>query len=438
MSQSLHACEQSVIGSLMLDNSQLAQCDLSESDFASATHREIFGAIRRLIGAGKVCDVLTVSELLEAETNRKEWLAYAANLAKETLTPSNAPAYASAVRQASVTRRAKLIAQRLQDDPSQESIDSSIRDLMALNATQKDFVCHQSDAIRLAADHLMEVIESGSQPGIPSGLRDLDEALGGFHDGDLVVIAGRPAMGKTALMLNASVAAAERKAVGVFSGEQGREQIGMRLLSIGGPVSLHRMRTANLDDDEWIRITKVMNLAKDRPIWLYDKPAPSIDDIERQARAWKFERNIGIIFVDYLQKISGGRGQDFRLQIGNVCTRLKNLGRELEIPVIALAQVKREVESRAMGPDGMGRMPYMGDIAEAAIIEQESDVIITQYRPEVYESRPEWMGLAFMNICKNRHGPIGYKPVAWRGEYLQFGDLAKTEMQHRDQWSATG
>jgi replicative DNA helicase len=304
-----------------------------------------------------------------------------------------------------------------------------------LNVTQRDWTCHQSEALRLAEDALMNLAEGTQRPGVPSGIRDLDDSLGGFHDGDLIVVAARPAQGKTAFALNAMLAA--DCAVGMISGEQGRDQLGMRLLAISGPISLHRMRTAKLHDEEWARLATAAAAAKNKPIWFYDKPAPRIDEVERQARTWKFEHDIGILFVDYLQKLRGGEGENFRLQIGDICTRLKDLARELGIPVIALAQVKREVENRPMGSDGLGRMPYMGDIAEAAIIEQEADQIITLYRPEVYDEDPRYRGIAYANICKNRHGPVGHKALSWRGEYLKFGDLARQEQQFQDRWSRT-
>src|SRR5690606_33492053 len=230
-------------------------------------------------------------------------------------------------------------------------------------------------------------------------------------------------------------ASAANCGVGIFSGEQGRSQIGMRMMAIDGPVSLHKMRTAKLKDEEWERVSRVMNEARNKPIWIYDRPAPTLDEIVAQARSWKFHNNIGIVMIDYLQKIRGGQGENFRLLTGDIAVTLKNLARELKIPVVALAQVNRSVESRPMGDDGMGRMPYMSDIAEASIIEQEADQIITLYRPEVYDDAPQFKGLAFANVCKNRHGPVGHIELSWRGEFLKFGDLAKQEMQIRDRWS---
>jgi replicative DNA helicase len=433
MTGSLQACERTVLGAVLLDNSQLAQIAVGSADFHSVAHQQIFEAIKRLVAGGKVCDALTVAELLESETGRKEWLQVTAGMVRECLAPSNAPAYAAVVRRESIARQAAGIAERLKLSPSQEQIDATIRELMALSSAQKDFVCHQLEAMQEAVD-LMSESSEGKLPGVKTGVHDLDDCLGGFHDEDLIVVAARPAMGKTAFMLNVSCAA--ECAIGVISGEQGRAQVGMRLISINGALSLHRMRTGALSNDEWRRVSGVMSKAKDKPLWLYDKPAPTIDEVIRQARAWKFDRDIGILLVDYLQKLRGGSGENFRLQVADIATRLKDLARELKIPVVVLAQVNREVEKRPMGTDGMGRMPYMADIAECGVIEQEADQVITLYRPEVYDDSPQLKGLAFANICKNRHGPVGHKSMAWRGEYLQFGDLARTEVGAQDRWSA--
>lgn len=433
MSVTAQAFERSVLGALLLDNAQLAQIELTATDFLSSAHRQIFEATKRLISGGSVCDALTVAELLEQETGRKDWLTLTVAVTRECLAPSNAPVYAGSIRRESISRQASAIAARLGEDPSQETIDSSIRELMALSSTQKDYVCHQIDAAQ-AAIHEMVKASEGKLSGISSGIHDLDEMLGGFHDGDFVVVGARPAMGKTALMLNLS--AAPEQPVGVISGEQGRAQVGMRQLAINGTLSLHKMRTGTLEDHEWERVSKTMSVMKDRPVWVYDKPRPSIDDVVRQARAWKFNQGIKILMVDYLQMLTGGNGENFRLKVGDIAAQLKCLARELEIPVVVLAQVKREVEQRPMGTDGMGRMPYMADFAESGIIEMECDVGITLYRPEVYEDQPKYRGMAYVNVCKNRHGPIGFKPIAWRGEFLQFGDLAKTEIDFRDSWSA--
>jgi replicative DNA helicase len=427
----LQEAERMVLGAILCDNSQLARVQVVAEDFASGVHRQVFEAVRRMVGRGECTDAVTVAELLEREQPAAKpgvWLATIGSMQYDCVTPANAPHYAVAVRRASLGRQARRIAEtlgtRAQVEP-QEAVDGAIRELMALTATTQSHACHQSDAVRAAIEEIEQIEQRGGFGGIRAGIRDLDEKMGGMHPGDLIVIGARPAMGKTAFMLN--VAASCDVPVGIISGEQGRAQIGMRMLSIQGQVSLHSMRRGQLRDDEWARLNRTVNRLKEQPIWLFDRPGPSIDDVVRQARAWRFEKRIRLLLVDYLQKIAGGEGDDKRLQVGDVAAQLKNLGRELDIPVVALAQVKREVESRPMGEDGLGRMPYAADLAESGVIEMEADQILTLYRPEVYDDDPRFRGLGFVNNCKNRHGPTGWVRVAWRGEYLQFGDLARTE-----------
>lgn len=424
--------ERSLLGAVMADNAQIARVSLTRSDFTVTSHGQIFAIVSRMISAGKVADAVTVAEVLEAETGR-DWTRVVCDMVVECLAPSNAPAYAASIRNASIARRARQIGETLAQDGTADAVSSAIRELIELTSASSDHSCHVYDAMTDAINELSTITE-GKLPGISTGMRDLDEALGGMHREDLIVIAARPAMGKTAFMLN--LAASANCGVGIISGEQGRVQLGMRLFAIDGPVSLHRMRTGHLEDDEWPRVNRVMNEMKARRIWLFDKPAPTMYDIVTQARAWKFHNDIGVLMVDYLQKIRGGNGESFRLQIGDIAVQLKDLARELKIPVVVLAQVNRDVEKRNLGSDGLGRMPYMSDIAESAIIEQESDQIFTLYRPEVYDDSPQYHGVAYVNICKNRHGPVGHKALSWRGEYLKFGDLAKTELSVQDRWSA--
>lgn len=423
--------ERVVLGAILADNSQLRNVRLQQRDFSVVAHGQIFEMARRMIGAGKVIDAVTVADGLDHEFGRQGWLEIAVRMQQDCFAPANAPQYAEVVRKASLTRQAARIGEQLVGGGG-DAISDAIRQLIELSGAGQDHSCHVSDAMKLAAEELQAAAD-GKSPGVRTGIRDLDDALGGFHNDDLIVVAARPSMGKTAFMLNGACAA--NVGVGVISGEQGRAQIGMRLFAIEGTVSLHRMRIGKLDDEEWSRVATVMSVMQRRPLWIYDKASPSIDEIVAQARAWKFHNGIGLLMVDYLQIIRGGRGQDFRFQVGDITQQLKDLAREIQIPVVALSQVKRAVEERPMGEDGLGCMPYMSDIAEASIIEQIADQIITLYRPEVYEDRPEFKGLAYFNACKNRHGPVGHKAMSWRGEYLKFGDLARQEMRE-DRWSA--
>lgn len=423
--------EQSVLGAVMIEPGIFSRCEIAATDFFSTNHRYIWEAITRLHARREPTDPVTVAEELERHDQLEDGggLSYLATLTRETAAPANAPHYAKIVKDYSQLRAAQQIGTKLRAMTDASELEAHIRDLIELTKASKNHSCSIAEAMREAIDLLDTQVAATL-----TGLRDLDGSLGGLHNGDLVVVGARAAMGKTAFMLN--LALSSTVPVGIVSGEQGRDQIGLRFAAIDGSVSLHRMRTQKMDDDEWIRVTAAINAAKDKRIWINDKPAPSIDDVVSQARAWKYEKKIGVLMVDYLQKLQGGSGDTMRERIGNIASRLKDLGRELNIPIVVLAQVKREVENRPMGSDGLGRMPYMSDLAECGIIEQEADVVLTLYRPEVYDPLEKYKGLAYVNICKNRHGPIGYQPMSWRGEYLQFGDLAKHEMGHQDRWSA--
>lgn len=422
------ALEENVIGALLLDGSQADAIELSPDDFVSAKHRQIFQAIRQIRARNEVIDAITVAGLLSRGPGNEAWLNICAELAKETCTPSNASAYAKLVKQRSRMRQAMHIAADLQSGvtgDTSEAIDVAIRALMELNRTSQSWNCTLGEALGPAIDELDESHRAQGKPtGLPTGIRDLDRDLGGMHRTDLIVVGGRPAAGKTAFMLNTMLGCGGR--VGVVSGEQSRVQIALRSIAIRGMVKLHNMRLGKVSDDEWLRINSAIAALHHAPVWLFDKPAPTLQDIERQARRWRYENRIDVLMVDYLQKIAGG-GRDKRLDVGDVAAGLKNIARELDIPVLALAQVNRSVESRPLGEHGLGRIPQAGDMAESGIIEQEADQIITLYRPEVYSQEERFKGLAMVNVCKNRHGPVGIIDLAWRGEYLQFGDLARTE-----------
>lgn len=414
MKEALLQYERIVLGAILQENQRLLEVNLSAGDFGSTAHARIYGACCRIIGQGDAADPWSVAEALHEESGEAHWLRLASDAVGACLAPSNAAAYAERVRQASRSRKAVAIGRRLERGGVQ-AIAEAIRELGELSAASQTHSCHVGDAVTLAS-HELDARLDGVDRGVLTGIADLDEALGGLHAQDLIVIAARPAMGKTAFMLNLCLAA--NVGVGVISAEQGRVQIGMRVMAMEGRINLHHMRTRKLGSEDWPRLTDVREQMRDRPIWIFDKPAPSIDEVLGQARAWQRHHGIGMLMIDYLQKIQGGRGESFRLQLGDVAARLKALARELDIPVVALAQVKRDVESREMARHRLGRMPQMSDIAEASLIEQEADQIITLYRPAVYDHiQPE---VAYFNICKNRHGPVGCKAMNWQGEFLRF------------------
>lgn len=408
--------EWAVVGGLMQDNSRLSEIDIMPGDFTQAIPRKIFETVSDMIGAGEVADVITVAERLTDAVDITH-ISRAYNYAPSA---KNVVHYARNVKESSRLREGREIAESLLAGLEREglaAVNSAVRRLMGLNQTRKSYDCTIMAAMNGAVDVLEEIMEKGGMPGIRTGLTDLDEALGGYHSTDLIVIGARPAMGKTALLLNSILAA--NVPVGFISGEQGRDQIGLRLLSIQGKVNSNAMRTADLTTPEWDRITKTMTELKDRKIWMNDHPAPSLDAVIRQARKWKFEHNIQALYVDYMQRIKVNNDRAKHEQIEQIAQGLKELARELGIPVIVLAQVNRKVEDR------QNKRPLMADLKDSGGIEQEADVIMTLYRDEVYDDQSNDKGKAEISVLKNRHGPTLTVYAVWQAQFMRFEDMAR-------------
>jgi replicative DNA helicase len=317
-------------------------------------------------------------------------------------------------------RKARLIgAQLIEGAAGEGTIDAAIRDLMTLALPAQKFDYNLNAAIKLAIDEIDEACE-GKAPGLTTGLADLDKMLGGLHGGDLVIVGARPAMGKTALMLNMAASALMAGfPVGVFSGEQGVSQITQRLIAIQGRIPVMRMRNGSLIGEDWSKLSAAVASLKDRGMYIFDKPAPTLSDIVRRARSWHYNHGIKAIYLDYLQRVKITTKAPRHEAIGEIAAGLKELARELNIPVIALAQVNREVEKR------VNKRPFMGDLKDSGTIEQEADQIFMLYRDEVYNEETKDKGLAEINIEKNRHGSTGRVDLAWRGEYLRFENLMR-------------
>ena len=402
----------------MLDNSKLAELDLVGDDFLDAKYRQVFEAVCDLVAAQEVADVITVAEKLERETGRKNWLPILGEIAKNTWSTANISSYAKIVKEEARKRRAVEIANRLRDDVGQGlgAVDDAIRDLMQLNTTRKNYECSISQALSATVEMMDEAAHTeGKIVGITTGLEDLDNCIGGFQNTDLYVIGARPAMGKTAFLLNCANAA--NVPAGIISSEQGREQVGLRLIAIDGRVSAHRMRVADLETHEWNKVTRTVSGLANKRIWINDQPGPTIEQVIRQARKWKFQHDIKILYLDYIQRIKADASLPRHEQVGAIAMALKELARELGIPVVALAQVNRSVEARP------NKRPYMSDLKDSGAIEQEADNIMTLYRDEVYDPESKDKGIVEIAVMKNRHGPTGLIRAVWNAEFMRFEDF---------------
>jgi len=401
--------ERRVLASLLTNNALIADCALAADDFTEETHREIYLAIQTMAMQRKPFDGVTLGDKLK-QTTGKEWDGILSRMVQDLPTTANFGAYVEVLKGKAKGRKARQIGMQLMETGDG---DAAIVQIMALRDAERKGG-KVVDAVNYAASGV-EAIAAGGNPGVLTGLKDLDKKFGGFHKSDLIVIAGRPSMGKTAIALNMMNNCTA--SCGFISAEQSMEQVGQRILAINGNVSVHKMRNGSVEDADWVKMTNVIGRMTNKEMYIFDKPSISLHDIQSQGRHWKFHYDIDILFVDYLQKISGTK-QNTRDEVSEIVVGLKSLARELNIPVVALAQVKREVEIRP------NKRPYMSDIAESGVIEREADQIITLYRDEVYDEDTFAAGVMELILCKNRHGPLGTILTTWIAEYMQVKDYA--------------
>jgi replicative DNA helicase len=295
--------------------------------------------------------------------------------------------------------------------------DVAVRSLMALDNHEKQFTHTIVDAVGEARKKLEQSRNSKVLVGITTGLKKLDRAIGGLQAPDLYVIGARPAMGKTAVVINLMLN--NECPVGFFSTEQPMEQIGLRVLSNQSSVSARDLRSTQLKEDDWPKLNQAVKRASKKEIFIHDRPSITIGELMREARRMKYNYGIQVLYVDYIQRIKSPKAESRRLEVAEVVTGLKTLARELNIPVVALAQVSRKVDERK------DKRPHMGNLLESGVIEQEADVVILLYRDEVYNEDGNKGVIEFL-IDKNRHGPIGALDFAWLGDQMKVGDLLPT------------
>lgn len=424
--------EQYVLGALLVEPRALARVTLDESDFYRRDHALVFRAICDLDAAGRPHDAVTVGEWFDShdlsrEVGRGAYLIELANNA----TAGNVVAYAEIVREKSALRRAIEVGTELinaafhpEGRRAAEILDEAIRELMALSKSEDRCEFTLQQAARLAWEDAQAAHEAGGKlRGVTTGFARMDSRLGGLHKGDLVILGARPSMGKTALMVNMALSAARAgHSVGMVSGEQSALQIGQRSVSAESRVSAERMRNGQFEEEDWPLLTRAMRDLVDRKVRLIDRSAPTLDEVARTARRWKQEHGIEVLFVDYLQRIRVPRSESRIEEVAEVSRGLKTLARDLDIPVVALAQVKAEVDKRAGD-----KRPNLGDIANSDEATREADQIGFLYRDEVYDHNSPDRGIAELNIEKNRHGPTGQFRLRFFAETMLFANLQEDE-----------
>lgn len=429
--------EQSVLGGLMLDNSSWDTVSerLVADDFYRHEHRLTFNAMAELAESAHPLDVVTLSEALERRDQLESvgGLAYLAELARNTPSASNIRAYADIVRERATLR--KLIQASRQIADSAYSPEGRLPDELVNEAERLVFQISESrpkfggpigmsQLLTKAVDRIDELFNmKGQMTGISTGFRDLDDMTSGLQPSDLVIIAGRPSMGKTTFAMNLveHAVVSNDKPVIVFSMEMPAESLMLRMLSSLGRIDQTRVRTGQLEDEDWPRLTSAVNLLKDRQLFIDDTPALSPNELRSRVRRIAREHgNIGLVMIDYLQLMQvPGLSENRTAEISEISRSLKGLAKEFNCPVVSLSQLNRSLEQRP------NKRPVMSDLRESGAIEQDADVIAFVYRDEVYNAdNPDNKGLAELIIGKQRNGPIGTVHMAFIGKYTRFEDLA--------------
>ena len=443
--------EQSVLGGLLLENEALDRIAdiLNQADFYRHDHRLIYTHIAKLIEQNRPADIVTVAESLEnsAELSSVGGIAYLGALAQNTPTAANIRRYAEIVRERSIMRKLVEVGSGIaesaynpQGREAQQLLDEAEAKIFQIaesgNRGSQGFVNIQTLLPQVAdrIDYLYQRENQGSVTGIPTGFDDLDERTSGFQPGDLIIVAGRPSMGKTAFSLNIAenVALDTKKAVAVFSMEMGATQLATRMIGSVGRLDQHRMRNGNLEDEDWVRLTTALGKLNDAPIFIDEGAGLSSFDVRARARRLHRQTGgLGLIVVDYLQLMAGtsGRASENRAtEISEISRSLKSLAKELDVPVVALSQLNRSVEQR---PD---KRPVMSDLRESGAIEQDADLILFIYRDEVYNPDSEDKGTAEIIIAKQRNGPIGRVRLTFLGQHTRFENFSSGNAHMGDEY----
>ncbi len=436
--------EQSVLGGLMLSSSAWDQVadKVVESDFYREDHRLIFRAVQDLHESSRPCDAVTVCEWFEShgKTDQIDGGNYISQLANNTPSAANVGAYADIVREKSILRSlidvgAQITTSAFSSDgrESKSLLEEAERLVFAIadkgSRGGSGFVSVH-DTLKEAMSKIEELNAfEGDITGIHTGYLDFDKLTAGLQPSDLIIVAGRPAMGKTTFAMNIAEHAAIKhgKSIAVFSMEMASLQLVMRMFSSVGQIEQTRIRTGTLDDLDWPKLTSAMNLLHKSKIFIDDTPALSPAELRARARRLKREHDVDLIVVDYLQLMSVPDNKENRAtEIAEISRSLKTIAKELNVPVIALSQLNRALEQRP------NKRPVMADLRESGAIEQDADLIVFIYRDEVYNPETSEKGKAEIIIGKHRNGSTGTVHLAFQGPWLRFVNLAPESAYHFD------
>ncbi len=426
--------EQAVLGSMLVskDAVQVAVEVLKPDDFYREDNKEIYAAMMDIYSVGREIDMITVTEQLKLRgtLERVGGTQNLATLIDNVPTTSNIERYVEIVEQKATSRNLIKVtsdimkisyAQTEELDTIIEQAEKGIFDL-AQNRNSKSY-SGMKEILVTTLDSIEKMYENKEKlSGIESGFIDLDEKISGLNNSDLIIVAARPAMGKSAFVLNIAsyVAMHDKIPVMIFNLEMSKEQLVKRMLSSESEIDSMRLNNANLEQEDWIKMADASNRLADVPIYIDDTPILTPSEIRAKCRKAKLEKNVGLIIIDYLQLMESKTANGSRQQeISEISRGLKILAKELDVPVIALSQLSRATESRA------DHRPMLSDLRESGSIEQDADIVMFLHREDYYDKDTEKKNIAEVIIAKNRHGETGTIELAWLGKYTKFANLYK-------------
>lgn len=432
--------EQSVLGGLLISNSawdRIADV-LTEADFYRDDHRVIFRHVARLVETGRPADAVTVAESLD-NVNQLIYiggLTYLASLAQNVPSAANIKRYAEIVRERSIMRQLAAVGEEISDgaynpkgrEAAQllDEAEGKVFEIAEQSARGKQGFLAMPDLLKEVVTRIDELYSrdnASDVTGIPTGFTDLDSRTSGLQGGDLIIVAGRPSMGKTAFSVNIAenVAIDAGLPVAIFSMEMGGAQLAMRMIGSVGRLDQHKIKTGKLEDEDWQKLTYAAGKLSEAQIFIDESPGLTALEIRARSRrlARQYGGQLGLIVIDYLQLMSGsGRDQNRATELGEISRSLKGLARELKVPIIALSQLSRSVEQRP------NKRPMMSDLRESGAIEQDADLIMFLYRDEYYNPDSPDKGLAEIIVSKHRNGPTGVVKLTFLGHYSRFENAA--------------
>lgn len=426
--------EQSVLGSMIIDKDAIVSAVemLTENDFYRPDHQKIFRAISELFFKDEPVDIVTLKSKLEQEGIFEQvgGLRYITDLANSVPTSAHIKKYSKIVEEKSLLRKLIKFSQTL-SSMSYEASDNveiivdfaqkSIFDIMQNRHT--DEFSHIKDVLPKTFEKIEQIYNNkGETIGVSTGFLDLDMKTAGLQPSDLILIAARPSMGKTAFALNIAqhVSVRNNIPIAIFSLEMSKEQLVNRMLSAEAHVDAQKLRTGELDQEDWLNIAKAMGPLSSAPVYIDDTAGISVNEVRAKCRRLKLEKGLGLVIIDYLQLMSANpnsRGDNRQQEISEISRSLKALAREIDAPVIALSQLSRACEARA------DHRPMLSDLRESGAIEQDADIVAFLYRDEYYNPDTEKKGVAEVIIAKQRNGPTGTIDLMWLGKYTKFSNI---------------